>query len=238
MNDFDFATGGDSQVDPAYMELLGTGLDDVDEPDREVGYDPVPRFDMYHVKFQGAGSGFSKDKGTPYVRPTAVVVNGPQGTVGRIISDDIYLRVSDTIREKDKTTGEVTERPRTPDEREKAVDEIRKTLKRIAVRLKLDRPVPPSLSEEGLKAYAVGFTDKEAILAIRVEKARGDYPARNRIIWRSIAAPNDPPSKGTDKYATAREESQALIDKWNAKPPTGGSRTAGGLRAAKATEFI
>jgi len=237
-SDTAFATDEESTVDPAYLELFGSGLDDVEEPEREVGVPPIQRFDKYHVKFLGATSGFSKTAGAAYVRPTLEIVEGPEGTVGRRVSDDIYFNVKDTVKERDKVTGEETERPRTTAEKGKIVDELRKTLKRIAVQLSLTRSVPPALTEEGLAAYAVGFTDCEAILAIRVEKARGDYDARNRIVWRSISALNGPPSKKEAGFGTALEEAQAAIAKAGTKQPSGGSRTAGGLRAAKASEFI
>jgi hypothetical protein len=232
-SDTDFATDTqDSVVDPAYDI---TNIDDTPEPDRAVGYEPVPRFDMYHVRFEGASSGFSKNKNTPFVRPTALVLAGPEGTVGRLINDDIYFSVSKTVR--DKETQE--ERPRTEDEFRAAVDESRKTLKRIAVRLKLDRPVPPSITADGLKLYAAGFSGREAIVAIRVDKARGDFPARNRIVWRSIAAPTDEPSKPESKFGSALEEAQAAIEKFNAKQKTAaGSKTVKGLAAAKGGDFL
>jgi plasmid stabilization system protein ParE len=235
--DTDFLNDTTDVVDPAYLELFGSGLDDVEEAKREVGIEPIARFDRYHVEFQGATSGFSKTASAPYVRPTVKILAGPEGSVGRFISDDIYFTVKDTVGEKDKVSGEYVERPRTPEEKAKVIQELRSTLKRIATQLGLERLAPPSLTEEGLALYASCFGGKEAILAIRVEKARGDFDARNRIVWRSISAPSGPASK-PDKFGTALEEALSAIEKSNAKGKTAGSRTASGLKAAKASEFI
>lgn len=220
-----------SSVDPAYAEVIA-GIDDTPEPNREVGYEPVPRFPMYHVRFEGASSGFTKNKGSAFTRPTAVILAGPEGTVGRLVSDDIYFSVSDTTR--DKKTG--VERPKTEAERIAAIDETRKTLKRIAVQLDLDRTVPSSLTEDGLRLYAAGFSGKEAIVAIRVDKGNAQFPPKNRIVWRSLASPHGPAAKGD---GTALEEAIAAIEKFNTKQKTSNAaKTVAGTKAARAKDFV
>lgn len=215
-------------VDPAYAEITA-GLGDDPNPQREVGMEPIPRFDYYHVRFVSGTGGFSGKKGTPFIRPTAEVLAGPQGTVGRFVSDDLYPSVSDTTSERDAESGEFIERPKSAEERANAVARTRKTLRRIAGALGFNILAPATLTEQDLQKYAQQFIGKEAIIAIRVEPARGNFDARNRFVFLSIASPTE--AAKSAKYPNALAEAKERIIKADAKAKGKNARTVGGMSA-------
>jgi hypothetical protein len=156
------------------------------------------------------------------------VLNGPTGSKGRFVSDDIYISVSPIAKEKDEATGEQVERQKSDEEIQTGVAKVKKTLRRIAAALKFQKAGPATLTEEALRVYASAFADREGIVAIRVEKAKGNFDARNRIVWLSLRAPSDAAS--AVGFSSAIEEANSRIQKANAKKQVGSGRTLGGLR--------
>lgn len=218
-----------AHVDPAYLEVL-TGIENEPLPERQVGYEPVPRFDHFHVRFTGASPGFFPS-GDSYLRVTAEILNGPQGTVGRIVSDDVRFTPGDITFERDPDTKELTQRPMTSEERATAVGEVRKTLRYIAGALGFTQIAPASLTEADIARYGVQFVGKEAILALRIKQARGNRDASNKFVFLSIAAPSGPAK--SNGFPNALAEAQAKIEKANAKKKLGSAKTAGGLARPK-----
>ena len=218
-------------VDPAYD--LHQGFEQQDEAERQLGFDPVPRFDYYHVKFSGAKGQISSQKGSPGFFATSIILHGPAGTEGRPLSDAFYLSISPT--KNVKSGGKVAQIQRTAEEVAKAKGEMQATVKRIGTRLSFMSMLPdaPIKNQENLDKYAAQFAGKEAIIAAGIDRS-SDAP-KNRIQWRSIAAPGDPvkDKKTGEVLGTALEQALEKIKKFDEKTVAGqAGRTSGSFVGA------
>ena len=202
------AAAGD-EVDPAYAEMFGGGLGD-EESEVQVGFDPVPPFDHYLLKPLKALPLKSQEKGTPYCRPVAEVIEGPEGTVGRQVWDSGGIFFIANPTKTNRKTGEVTEL--SSEDFEKKKKALRGLLLRIQRRLGLSLGFPTNFDEDGLEAYASQFTNgaNDFIAAVRNEKGN-DQIIRNRIVWQSIRGYDDvvKDSPGKTAVMVAREKIEA-----------------------------
>lgn len=212
MGDLSFMEqGGQDAYDALYQ-----GYESAPEADRVVGNEPIRSFTHYVVEF-GIGKGsLSKEKGTPQIRGAARVVEGPAGTVGENFFWNRYLSVNPFKTEKDGSQRELSK-----DEYTKKIADFQEVQKRIEKRLGfgLGMPRRPVTNETNLDEYGKQFEGKRVVVEVRLEKAKGEYDARNSIQWQSIAGLEDVVSdKQTGaRLGTALEMARKEIEKADKK---------------------
>lgn len=162
------------------------------EAERKVSGKTVPSFPLYVVHFGGAKAGFTAKKGSPYVRPWCLIKAGLDGTEGTLVSDDLFLSVSPNTMEDGVSV------PKTSEKFHEDADRLVKILNKIARVGGFGQAHPRSYDKNDLDVYAtqfagVGEQGFDAIVEIRevTEEWEGNKRTRNRIIWESLASPND-----------------------------------------------
>jgi len=229
--------------DDAFNAIYGRPMDDNDEGERQVGSEPVPRFDYYVVHFDEGKGDLLGDKKAPAVQIVATIKEGPDGTINRKLFDTIFLQVSPNkyIKEDD---GKSVQVPKTKEEFEDSVAKHMQRLNRIARIGKFALKAPKSFLLTDLQTYGMQFGLNggfDAIVAVSISKERpdgkgGTWPAKNRIIIASMAALDDPEldKKGKPTGRSAHEESRDKLTKFNerkaANAGRGVGRTAGSVR--------
>lgn len=221
-------------------EVLSVGLyegfEGIEEADRAEGMMLLPRFDYYHLKFEGAEARFSRKRGTPSGHFALRVIAGPDGTAGKPVFDDFNLAV---LRETEDAQGQPVRR--SDEEYAKMVADFKATLVRVRNHLKLAEVAPRGEDKDAIQRYVNQFVDQEAIFALSVQKARTnpesgeEYDARNRVIWRSIAALDAPVLDKKTKQPTGQTYAQLSMEeiaRFNEKQASGGGAT-GKARSAK-----
>lgn len=162
-----------------------------EEAERKVSGKTVPSFPLYVVHVGGAKHFFTQKKGTPGVRPYVIIKEGLDGTEGTLVSDDLYLSVSQTTEE------DGVQVPKTPEKFAADADNLVRKLNKIARIGNFGQNVPKGYDATALETYAAQFGANggfDAILEIRevTETYEGVTRTRNRIVWESMAAPGDP----------------------------------------------
>jgi len=227
--------------DDAYAAIYGRPMDD-DEGQRQVGSEPIPRFDYYMLHFEeGKGELLGVNK-APAIQVVATVVEGPDGTVGRKVFDTMFLEVSKNKYIKEGSNS--VQVPKTKEEFEETVERHLRKLNRIGRIGKFGISRPTSFMQADLQTYGLQFGINggfDAIVAVSISKARpdgkgGEWPARNRIIWQSMAALDDPELDKQDKPTgrSCHEEARDKMVKFNERKAAKGNgragRTAGSLK--------
>ena len=228
--------------DDAYLAIYGRPMNDGDEGERQVGSEPIPRFDYYLLHFdEGKGELLGENK-APAVQIVATVKEGPEGTIGRKVFDTMFLAVSPN--KYVKIDGVSTQLPKTKDEFDESVAKHFQRLNRIARVGKFAISKPKSFMQADLQTYGMQFGLNggfDAIVAVSVQKERpdgkgGNWPAKNRIIWASLVSLDDP---GLDKSKkpngrSTHEEARDKLLKFNERQAAKGTgragRTAGSIK--------
>lgn len=224
-----------------YGDLFGDGFEGMDAPDRaEGGGFVLPRFDYYTLIFEGMEARFGRDgSGTPALHFALRVINGPDGTIGKPVYDDFYV----AIKREDRD-GQM----RSEAEFAKAKENLKLSFLRLRDHMKLEQVIPSGFSKEALLQWGSQFIGREAIFALSLQKARTDqvtgneYDARNRIIWRSCAAPDAEVLDKRTKQPTGQtyaDKSVEEIAKFEAKlTEAPGATKAGAFGSAAATSHF
>jgi hypothetical protein len=225
MDDLAFQDGGQG-LDPEYEAQFAEGIGE-DESERQVGFDPLPK-GKYLMRPVRAIGDLSREKKSPFCKPTCEVVKGAGDTVGRRVFDagGIYFKAAPTSYNR-RTKQQETLDPVALKKKRKARNDL---LTRIARRIGLKMDHPPNFQQQGCEVYAAQFEQEglnDFIIDLKVEKGL-DGVMRNRFVWESIAAPSDE-MKNSAGEATGKtalqdlEESIEKADKANASK-RGGSR--------------
>lgn len=188
MGDTDFATAAGAS-DEDHKAVFGEGLGG-DEGERYLDGGLLPRFDRYILRCEGA-EGRVSDKGMAYVHAAIRVEEGPEGTKGRTFFPDLFLKVNRTRTAEGGSLIELSN-----EDWQKSVERLKKRKNRVGRVLGLATDLR-SYDEEDVKAYAAQFggTNGQGVVfigAVGVQKARGEYDAKNILIWDSLAAPSEP----------------------------------------------
>lgn len=214
-------------VDDQWQEQFA-GQEDAGEDAPSVSGETIPSFPHYVVRFYPGKGGFTRTKNTPMSRNQAEVLEGPSGSVGERIFDDLFLRVSKTTQ-KDGVTI-----PKSAEDYRDNVEAFQKKLNKIARVGKFHMVTPVAPVQDALDGYAKQFAF-DAIVEIResTDTYQGVTRTRNRIIWESLRALDDPASSrkakpGTTSLDWARMKIEE-IDKATAARNTLAGRTAGGV---------
>lgn len=225
--------------DDAYAAIYGRPLGD-DEGERQVGIEPVPRFDYYLLHFDEGKGDLLGDVKAPAVNIVATVKEGPDGTIGRKIFDTLFMEVSKN--KYVKQDDENVQLPKTQEEFDASVEKHRHRLTRIARIGKFAVAAPKSFMQADLQTYGMQFGLNggfDAIVAVSVQKERPDgkggmWPAKNRIIWQSMAALDDPEKdkKGNPTGRSCHEEARDKLAKYNERQAKSGGRGAGRTAAS------
>jgi len=227
--------------DDAYTAIYGRPIDD-DEGKRQVGSEPIPRFDYYLLHFDEGKGELLGEKNAPAIQIQATVVEGPDGTVGRKVFDTLFLQVSPNKYVKED--GNNVQVPKTKEEFEVSVERHLRNMTRVGRIGKFAVARPKSFMQADLQTYGMQFGldgGFEAIVAVSVSKARpdgkgGEWPARNRIIWASMAALDDAELDKADKptgrscHEEARDKTTKFNERRAAKGGGRAGRTAGSLK--------
>jgi len=225
------------EVDSAYdTGLFGSDLAGYTEAERQVGSTPIPRFEKALLQVVG-GEGQESENGPNYARPRIKVVDAPEGSVNREFFTNVFFHINPQKTKKDGS--KVT---RSPEELAKAKKELGDTLLKVQRVLGLSKPTPTNGTKEAITAWVAEAAEQARVFVgeIRIEPARGDFPARNSLALRSIAAVGDPVKD--DKGAviagkTAGQDAKERIAAANAKKEKGGGVTAKSHGPAKPTGF-
>ncbi len=246
-NDLAFDNQVGADVDVNYELLFGQGLGE-DVAERQVGNKTIEKFDYYVGNFEGGKANFTA-AGDAGFRLMARIAEGPDGTENSVVFGGQVLKVKET---KTVNTPQGKEEvQRTPEEIEKAASEIRKTLNRLVQVFEAASPVPAGMDEASLGVYASQFSGGPVVFAVSYspERTVGDrtFAARNEIVLRSIAHPDEPvlhtsgKMKGQPTGETALQEARRKIkerNERNAKMGGTSGRTAGSFgKPGQPSEF-
>lgn len=202
-----------------------------EEAETKVSGITIESFGYYIVHFGGAKAAF-KSTGVPSVRPWSQVREGPTGTVGHFLSDDLgnpFIAPSPTTEvdgvkvKKDAATYA------------KQGDVIQKLLNKVARVGEFQSSHPTDLNSlAALEAYAKQFEGRngegfDAIIEVSTEKNeyQGNTTFRNRIKWDSMRAFTDPAVGKEFAGKTALEEARAKIAERNKRNAGAKTGTAG-----------
>lgn len=235
-SDTAFASDG-TDVDTAYdAGLFGSDLSGYTEAERQVGSKPIPRFEKTLLQIVG-GEGQESENGPNYARPRVKVVEGLTGTEGREFFTNIFFHIN-----PQKTKKDGSKVARSKEELAKARKDLGDTLLKVQRVLGLSRPTPSDGTKEAITAWVSEVVEAGRVFVgeVRIEAAKGDYPARNSLALRSIAAPGDPvkDDKGVIiPGKTAGQDAKERIAAANAKASKGGGVTAKSHGPARPTAF-
>lgn len=227
--------GVDVPVDEGWADQYSGGVD-AGEDEAKVGGQTIPTFPHYIVHFESAKGGFTKGaKKTPLARVVAKVVEGLDGTDGERVFDDLFLRVSKT--ETIYEDGQAIDVPKDPQDYAEHVESFQKRLNKIARVGEFSKAFPSGTGLDAINLYAEQFGVKggfDAVVEIReqTDKYQGTERRRNRIVWESLRAFDDPATKNGRRrgYKSAVEEARAEIAaRLKASANAGGGRTAGSV---------
>lgn len=209
------------------------GGEDAGEDAPRVSGQTVPSFPYYLFHFSAGKGSEAKKKKTPLARVGGTVKAGPDGTEDSPVFDDLYLKVSKT------TMDNGCEVPKDAQDYEDDKKSFQKKLNKIARVGKFGKAFPVDRSKDAVNAYAEQFKAGEGfdcIIEIResTDTYEGVTRTRNRIVFESMRALDDPPTKAGLKkgYKTALEEAEAMIaaaNKVSAGKAQGAGRTAGSV---------
>ena len=221
----------DTYVDEDWANQFD-GMDDAGEVAPVVSGQTIPSFGYYHLRFVNGKGAISSGKAkSPMARLQAVVVNGPDGTVGERLFDDLYLRVSKT------TTEDGVAVPKDADTYTEHCEKFQHTLNKIARIGSFELSHPTAAAVEALDAYAQQFGVKgdggfDAICEVSesTDTWQGVTRTRNRIRLQSLRALDDPAiGKRMAPGTSAQEESIIKVNERNtvmAARAGGSGRTA------------
>jgi hypothetical protein len=218
----------DIPVDDGWAEQFA-GQEEAGEIAPKISGQTIPTFQFYRVKFHPGKGGLSRGaKKTPLARIHGEILDGPEGTVGERVFEDMYLRVSKT------TTENGLEVPKSEKDYDEDCGNFQYRLNKIARVGKFESIRPTAPVEEALTAYAQQF-DFEAIIEIRESSDtwQGVTRMRNRFIWESLRGIDDPAitkkaKPGTTALQEATEKIEAA-DKAAAMRAGKDGRTAGSV---------
>lgn len=220
-----------SVVDQAYIDTFGTGIEDVEEPERQVGSRPVPNFGYYVVQFEGHKVKKTKAEGMPYISPTVRIVEGPRGTVNRVVFGSLTLFNSRTKRDVDES-GKPFRRPKSDEEMKSAKNFITQSLVKVANRCGFVHPYPAGKTDDDIKAYGAQFNKDIGLCVVEIRK-RGNF---NDVNWMSLAHETDPVKDDSGNIIdgkTALDDARERIAKFDANASGGPvSGNAAGVGAA------
>ncbi len=224
-------------VDETYAKLYGADYGD-EEEDRKVSSEPIKSFSYYVLKAEDGKGSFTDKKHVPVAQPRLQVIHGPAGTIGERLFESIYLSLSET-----KYEGEGDNRvevPKTEEEFAKQAEAFNKRMNKIARVLKFNLKKPNGFSADEVEAYAKQFSNGVLFVAeVWTSKAQGNYPARNKINWNSIASPDDPAvSKKAPAGQTALDEALQKIKEDDTRTAKAKPNTAGALSKDHTQAFV
>lgn len=219
-------------IDEDWAEQFA-GQDEAGEEAPRVSGQTIPTFPYYVLQFDKGKGAVSANAKTPMARVSAVVVEGPAGTVGERVFDDLFLRVSKTTFADGVKVQKEAEKYGTD------LENFRKKLNKIARVGGFELSHPTGASIEALDAYAKQFErGGDGFLAIaEVRESSDTYQGvtriRNRIIWESLRSLDEPATSkkakpGTNAYDEAVEQIAAR-NKSLAGKAGGDGRTAGSV---------
>jgi len=221
----------DSFVDNEWAEQFD-GMDEAGEVAPVVSGQTIPTFGYYHLRFvNGKGAISTGAAKSPMARLQAVVVNGPDGTIGERLFDDLYLRVSKT------TTEDGVKMPKDAETYADHCNAFQHTLNKLARLGGFELSHPTASAVEALDAYARQFGVKGeggfdciAEVSESTDTWQGVTRTRNRIRMMSLRALDDPAiGKRVAPGTTAQEESILKVNERNiilAAKAGGSGRTA------------
>ena len=219
-------------VDDAWAEQF-EGQEDAGEDAPSVSGETLPTFPYYLVHFDKGKGGFTKgEKKTPVARTSCTISGGPEDTEGERVFDDLFLRVSKTTQEN----GLVV--PKSEKKYKEDCGNFQRKLNKIARVGKFATAFPQAPIEDAIEAYAKQFEvggGFDGVVEIResTETYKGVTRTRNRIIWESLRALDDPAvsrkaKPGMSALDEAREKIEAA-DKASAAKGSRDGKTAGSV---------
>ena len=229
----------EADFDPMY-----SGYEAAEPADRAEREDALPR-GIYFVEFQAGKARFSKDadarlgRPIPGIRLGAKVLEGPEGTVGRVGFGSLNVYPSSTKYEK----GDGGKRSTSTKSDKEYQDDLQKhlgVLKRVASVLGLVRGLPAKPhTEDTLNEFGKQFAGKRAVLDISQLPGNEQFDASNLFIWASVARPDEQvKDKATGKVkGTALEEARKAIAKANQKAATKKTLTTEAFGASQPSGF-
>lgn len=215
-------------VDDGWAEQYA-GQEEAGEDEAQLAGQTIPFFSYYFVKgLPNPKAGYTKKKGSPVIRPGLQIVNGPEGTLEESVFDDLYLKINRNDQQGERKSDE---------DFQKQVKANQKKLNKIARVGRFTQAFPLDSSKTALETYAKQFEGFYGIVEIRerTEEYEGRSITKNRVVWESLRATDDPPTKkGLKKgYKTAEEEALAEIAAANQiaakQAGKGDGRTAGSV---------
>ena len=163
----------DSNWNDLFSEQAMAGVKEAEDQDMDL----LPR-GRYGILFEKVETRVSKTSGIPYPHFQIRVEKGVKGTVNRVIFDDFFFSLPPA---------------NDPSFKERA-EGLRSTLLRIKNHMGNERLAPADpKSKEAIEAWAKQLEGKRAVVRVMIAKARTDeatgaeYPAKNRLIWNSVA---------------------------------------------------
>lgn len=179
-----------SQLDPAFQEMMEYA-DQIEESEEQVGRPPLPRSDYLIGTITVGDFREVFDDKIPAVRIGLTVQEGVEGSVGRTYYDDLFLGWGEMVRVNPKDKNSEL-RPATDEEIAKRRTATVATLKRFARTFGLNSFLPPTATDEGVRAWletviAMGDNGPRVIFS-----GYSDKKGYTRIVWNSLRSPSDP----------------------------------------------
>jgi len=201
-----------SAADPLYNAIYGDATAEV--APRRQGFPVIPPFTAYVVKPLKAQT--HRTEANVSARVQVEILEGPGETSGKKITDNggIWFVVSRNKKDRQgKVLGQLDDAAYAQ-KRDRAI----KSLNRIRKALGLTFAWPQGgLHDAAVDQYCAQFAQAQPfVVEIRVEKD-GNGTERNRIVWESAAALDEPQLDSGDKPTgkTAHEAAQAMIKQQN-----------------------
>lgn len=220
--DIEFAQGLDGEVDPLYA-----GYDNTPPAERQQREDALPR-GTYFVELQAGKASFGKEpdpilgKPIPRARLGAVVLEGPEGTVGRVGFGAIAVYPSGLTYEKDDSGKRIPRKSTQAEYDERMHGKGKKAghiavLRRVAEVLGLVYGLPSRPhTEETVTEWAKQFAGKRVVLDVSYMPGNDDFDASNLFIWGSVASPDEQvKNEKGEVLGTALEVARKKIEKAN-----------------------
>ena len=223
----------DIPIDDSWGEQFAGG-EELEEDAPRTSDQTIPQFPYYVVRFNfGRGRVIGKTE-MPLAGVGAVIKEGPEGTIGERVFDDLFLKISEM-----KTVDGVRVE-KSAEEFKKGTDFLTKIFNKVARIGKFPKAYPtdfPGDSKTKADCYAKQFEATggfDAIIEVteRADSYRGGGARKNRFDWLSMRALDDPAhlkrsAAGSSALDEAREKIEAankvLIAKASKDGQTAGS---------------
>ncbi len=205
------------------LDLLYTGFEDEEPAERQEQEDALPR-GTYLVELSGGKASFSREadvrlgRPMPGVRMSAKVIEGQEGTVGRVGFGNLKIYPAGDKFQKAVGGQKQPRLARTDEEYAKDVKTHKRVLRRVQTELNLVYGLPGQPHTEAtLTEWGAQFAGKQAVLEITQMPGNDEFDASNFFLWATIAAPG---TEVLDKktgavVGTALDEAKKKITKQN-----------------------